>query len=246
MTDDAPHNHPLQMTPIGFVRSPFREKFGIPRQPGLLADVESDLIITAPFGTANAFRNLSGFSHLWIHFVFHAVEQDSFMPLVRPPRLGGNTKVGVFASRSTHRPNSIGLSVAKIIEINHQPKDVTIIKVAGLDILNNTPLLDIKPYLSWSDSVTAHENGFAQASPVETLKVAWTEKAQRQAEYLKLKTKERTTIEGVLALDPRPAYHASRPPRPSYGVSLFQYNVRFQVDPDAPLCRITEVTLLNE
>ena len=121
---------------------------------------------------------------------------------MRPPRLGGNTKVGVFATRSTHRPNRLGLSVGKIVSIQHNPKDETSIRVAGLDLLHGTPIVDIKPYLGWSDSVSAHESGFAQATPDNTLQVEWTETALRQIEFLKVKPKERATIEAVLALTP--------------------------------------------
>ena len=246
MSDDAPDSPLLPLTVIATVKSPFREKFGIPRQPGILADIESDLIFKSPFGNADAFRGLEGFSHIWVSFIFHAVNQAEFTPLVRPPRLGGNTKVGVFASRSTHRPNSLGLSVGKIVSIKHNPKDQTSIRVAGLDLLDGTPIVDIKPYLGWSDSVSAHESGFAQATPDKTLGVQWSETALRQADFLKVKPKERATIEAVLALDPRPAYHASRPPRASYGVSLYRYNIRFKIDADAPICWITEVTRLSE
>ncbi len=244
---DAKSDAPLPpLTVIATVKSPFREKFGIPRQPGILADIESDLIFKSPFGNADAFRGLDGFSHLWVSFIFHAVKQDTFTPLVRPPRLGGNTKVGVFATRSTHRPNGLGLSVGKIVSIKHSPKDETTIRVAGLDLLNGTPVVDIKPYLGWSDSVSAHESGFAQATPAKTLEVRWSETSLRQADFLKVKPTERATIEAVLALDPRPAYHASRPPRASYGVSLYRYNIRFKIDADAPICWITEVTRLSE
>ena len=246
MSDEPPEPSLSPLTVIGTVKSPFTEKFGIPRQPGLLADIESDLIFKSPFGNADAFRGLEGFSHLWVSFIFHAVQQSEFTPLVRPPRLGGNTKVGVFATRSTHRPNRLGLSVGKIVSIQHNPKDETSIRVAGLDLLHGTPIVDIKPYLGWSDSVSAHESGFAQATPDNTLQVEWSETALRQIEFLKVKPKERATIEAVLALDPRPAYHAARPPRPSDGVSRYRYNIRFKVDADAPVCRITEITRLGE
>ena len=246
MSDDNPYASLQPLTVIATVKSPFQEKFGIPRQPGILADIESDLVFKSPFGNADAFRGLEGFSHIWVSFIFHAVNQTDFTPLVRPPRLGGNTKVGVFATRSTHRPNGLGLSVGKIVSIKHNPKDETSIRVAGLDLLNGTPIVDIKPYLGWSDSVSAHESGFAQATPVKTLNIHWSETALRQADFLKVKHKERATIEAVLALDPRPAYHASRPPRASYGVALYRYNIRFKIDADTPLCRITDITLLSE
>ena len=246
MSEEPTEPDLLPLTVIGTVKSPFKEKFGIPRQPGLIANIESDLIFQSPYGNAAAFRGLEDFSHLWVSFIFHAVKQNAFAPLVRPPRLGGNTKVGVFATRSTHRPNRLGLSVGKIVSIQHNPKDETSVRVAGLDLLHGTPIIDIKPYLGWSDSVSAHESGFAQATPDNKLCVEWTETALRQLEFLKVKPKECATIEAVLALDPRPAYHSARPPRPSYGVSLYRYNIRFEVDAETPVCRIIEVTLLSE
>ena len=135
---------------IGIVRSPYREKFAIPRQPGLIPEAISELHLTEPFNTPDAVRGLESFSHLWVLFEFHQNNSHDWSPLVRPPRLGGNKKLGVFATRSSFRPNNIGLSAVRIKSISTQSQRV-VIEVFGGDFVDGTPILDIKPYIPYSD-----------------------------------------------------------------------------------------------
>ncbi|MCH7390179.1 tRNA (N6-threonylcarbamoyladenosine(37)-N6)-methyltransferase TrmO [Acinetobacter dispersus] len=222
---------------IGHMHSPYREKFGIPRQPNLV-QVESYIEMAEPYNDILAFDGIEDFSHLWLLWQFHENKnQDNslnqmskFRPQVRPPRLGGNQKIGVFATRSMYRPSPIGLSVVRFLRIEKQAKSVRLY-VMGSDLLHGTPILDIKPYIQYSDSIADSQSGYAQQEPIRKT-VLWTETAQSQQQQLLkqriLDKKIFDELEQVLSLDPRPAYQndAER----VYGMCFSELNIRFTVD----------------
>jgi len=207
---------------IGHVESPFKEKFGIPRQPGLVA-AEGNLRMLPPYDDPVMFEGLDGFSHIWLTFVFHANRAQGWQPRVRPPRLGGNARVGVFASRAPFRPNHLGLSVVELLAIDN--RDGVRLRLRGLDLLDGTPVLDIKPYVPYTDGIEGAVGGFAPAAPEARLAVAFTAEAEAQ---LAGRSQLRALIVETLSLDPRPAYHADDPGR-VYGVRLVDVDVRWRV-----------------
>ncbi len=219
----------FQFEPIGLIHSPYREKFGIPRQPGLV-NIETTLELLPPYNRPEAVKGLEGFSHIWISFVFHGVKRSEWKPTVRPPRLGGNERVGVFASRSTHRPNPLGLSVVELTGIETTDGKV-LLKLKGADLLDGTPVLDIKPYIPYADSIADARGGFADKAPGPTLKVEFSPQAAAQCDELaKQEPQLESVIREVLALDPRPAYQAEE--GREYGINLYDLNVRFRVSAD--------------
>ncbi|POZ63978.1 tRNA (N6-threonylcarbamoyladenosine(37)-N6)-methyltransferase TrmO [Chromobacterium alticapitis] len=211
--------------PIGVIRSPYREKFGIPRQPSLVSAARVTLELLPPYDHPDCVRGLADFSHVWIHFVFHETLARGWQPLVRPPRLGGNAKVGVFASRSTHRPNPIGLSLVELASVNTAGR--VMLELAGADLLDGTPVLDIKPYIPFVESRPEARGGFVDGPPPR-LSVAWSDNALRQLAELAPPPGFAELVEQVLAQDPRPAYQND--PGRVYGVMLYCYNVRFAID----------------
>ncbi len=217
----------FQFAPIGVVRSPFQEKFGIPRQPGL-AQVDAIVELSPPFAQPEAVSGLDQFSHIWIAFVFHGfalntVGEREWKPLVRPPRLGGNEKIGVFATRSTHRPNPIGLSVVELRRVDIA--DGVKLHIRGGDLLDGTPVLDIKPYIPYADAVPDARAGFAQFAP-QRLSVRWQEDALIAVQHLSNNLQK--IIEEALCFDPRPAYQNE--PERVYGTRVANCNVRFRID----------------
>ncbi len=211
------------MSPIAIIHTPFVEKFAIPRQPQLASAAVGRIELLPPFNDPLALAGLEQVSHIWLLFKFHAVAENIDQPprlRVRPPRLGGNEKIGVFASRSTHRPNGIGMSVVKLERI-----EGTCLYVSGVDLLNGTPILDIKPYVPYADSVTAATNTLADASP-PLISVTWDEDSLLQAQQhgLRLEADVVALIEQCLAQDPKPAYQTPTPER-IYGVRLWDFNV---------------------
>lgn len=213
---------------IGTLYSPFREKFGIPRQPGLAPHAISRLVLLPEYATAECLEGLSGFSHLWLTFVFHATADQGWQPSVRPPRLGGNERRGVFATRSMFRPNPLGLSVVELMGIIDGPQGKELL-LRGADLLDGTPVLDIKPYVPYADSLPAAHTGFAPAAPT-LLPVRWSEQALAAASSLALSPDMRALIDEVLAQDPRPAYRSAQHDTHDYGVWLANVNVRFIID----------------
>lgn len=218
---------------IGYMNSPYREKFGIPRQPNLV-QVESYIEMLEPYNDLLAFEGINEFSHLWLIWQFHdnKNQQDNpkFRPQVRPPRLGGNQKIGVFATRSMYRPAPMGLSVVQLKEVKKVGKSVRVY-VTGSDLLNGTPIIDIKPYIQYSDAVQDAESGYAQDEPAR-MPVIWTEMAEQQKldliRHQKLDRRIVNELEQVLSLDPRPAYQndAER----VYGMLFADLNVKFKID----------------
>ncbi len=215
--------------PIGRINSCFTEKFGIPRQPNLVPEAEAHLEIAPPFQQAEAFRELEHFSHLWVLFVFHHCYERPWRPTVRPPRLGGNRRVGVFASRSGFRPNAIGQSVVVLKGIE-TGRGLLRLHLGGVDLLNGTPVLDIKPYLPYADAIPDARSGYAPDQPAPT-EVHFTRAAEQAcagldaARYPNLKR----LITGLLAQDPRPAYKDSCEKK-TFGMRLWDLNVRFTAE----------------
>ncbi|MDE1478787.1 tRNA (N6-threonylcarbamoyladenosine(37)-N6)-methyltransferase TrmO [Xenorhabdus bovienii] len=219
----------FHFTQIGTIHSPYKEKFAIPRQPGLVEDGTGQLELLAPYNQIDAVRGLEQFSHLWIIFVFHQTMNGGWNPLVRPPRLGGNAKMGVFATRSTFRPNPIGMSLVELKGIQCQNNRV-ILELGSLDLVDGTPVIDIKPYLPFAESRPEARAGFAQEVPdtgmeVSFLPVAEHQLSSHQANYPHL----RRFISQILAQDPRPAYRKKEQENRIYAVHILDFNVRWQI-----------------
>lgn len=216
---------------LGIMHSCYQEKFAVPRQPGLAPSAYATLELLPPYNLPEFVEGLESFSHLWISFIFHQNLQQGWKAKVRPPRLGGNKKVGVFASRSTFRPNSLGLSVVKLEGID-LTKGVKL-QLSGADLIDGTPVVDIKPYIPWVDS---QPNAFATwvPAPPELSTVKIQPFAQEQLNQHPQGKRLRQLIIEVLAQNPRPAYQKIDPRR-VYGVKLADLNVQFCYLPDASL-----------
>ncbi|MDR2213037.1 MAG: tRNA (N6-threonylcarbamoyladenosine(37)-N6)-methyltransferase TrmO [Pseudomonadales bacterium] len=223
----------MQLTPIAYVHSPYQQKFAIPRQSNLVA-AEGELVFEPAYADANALRGLEGFSHLWLIFVFHANADEPWSATVTPPRLGGLERVGVFASRSPYRPNPIGLSVVEFVGIEQRGKDLRL-RVRGVDLLDGTPILDIKPYLPYADAIPEARAAYAGNAPGGT-EVIFSDAAQAQLQALAQSAPQlENLIQGVLAQDPRPAQHARREAQRDYGMYLANYNIRWRMQDGAAL-----------
>jgi tRNA-Thr(GGU) m(6)t(6)A37 methyltransferase TsaA len=221
--------------PIGFVRSCFKEKFAIPRQPQLAPAARGVLELLPPFDQGEALQGLEQVSHVWLLFLFHQALEDKPRLKVRPPRLGGNTSIGVFATRATHRPNGIGQSVVRLDKI-----DGAQLHLSGIDLLDGTPVLDIKPYVPYADSVPGAVNAIASAAP-EAIAVQWSSVALEQAREHGWRLREPLVelIEQCLAQDPRPAYQKPVPER-EYGARFWDVDVRWHY-PQPDMIRVLEV-----
>lgn len=219
--------------PIGIIHSCYKEKFGIPRQPNLVTEATAELHLSAEFCAEGVFKRLEGFSHLWLVFVFHATAGKNWSPTVRPPRLGGNQRVGVFASRSTHRPNPLGLSLVELISIE-QENLRCILHLKGTDLLHNTPVLDIKPYIPYADSMPTATTAYADEKPA-IIAVSFSILAKEQCEQQmhRLVTQGQnidleTLIRQILQQDPRPAYQTKNTnSRRVYAMKLFNFDLRW-------------------
>jgi len=230
MTNTSTHQESsVNLQAIGHIKTPYNEKFAIPRQPGLVDAAKGVIRLSGEANNIELVRGLEQFSHIWVIFVFHATETQGWKPLVRPPRLGGNKKLGVLATRSTFRPNPLGMSVVKLDKVTTDAQGVAI-HVSGIDLLNNTPILDIKPYIPYSDSISAADAGFAQETPEQTLKVTFSETATAFLSNVEQTIPEfKTLIIQVLEQDPRPAYKQKAKDDKIYGISLFQYNIKWRL-----------------
>ncbi len=215
--------------PIGHIHSCFKQKFGIPRQPGLVREATAILEMAPEFSQMEAFRRLADFSHIWVLFVFHGTLGQGWSPSVRPPRLGGNRRVGVFASRSGFRPNPIGQSAVELVSIEKSPGKIRL-HLKGVDLLDGTPVLDVKPYLPYADSLPLARSGFAPDPPPKTMAVRFSDEAARTCRLLEAQSHPRLEplIIDLLALDPRPGYTPDSEKR-SFGMRLWDLNIRFQV-----------------
>jgi len=222
-------NEKIEFDIIGQVNSPYKEKFAIPRQPGLVSSAKATITLTGNANNAELVRELGQFSHIWVLFVFHGTQEQGWKPLVRPPRLGGNKKIGVLATRSTFRPNPIGMSVVKLESIDIKEQQVTL-HISAIDLLDKTPIIDIKPYVPYSDSILNAEAGFAQTQPSSNLHVTFNQQAQiALSEYSKSIPDLALFIEQVLAQDPRPAYRQDKHDDKIYGMNLYDLNIQWQM-----------------
>lgn len=225
------HNHCIK--PIGVVHSCFKEKFAIPRQPALAPAATGEIELFAPYNDPIALEGLEDVSHLWLSFIFHQALSSANSSInskpqlrVRPPRLGGNKKVGVFATRSTHRPNSLGLSVVKLDGIVDNR-----LQISGIDLLDGTPLVDIKPYLPYADHIDTAFNHLADQAP-KLVDVKFTPSALQAAllHQTRIKQPIQALIEQMLAQDPKPAYQKLNLER-VYGAKIWDLNVQWQYLP---------------
>ena len=203
----------VELQIIAHAHNGFADKFGIPRQPQSLSHIETRIVFTPPFRVREALRGIEGFSHLWLIWGFSANAEKgnvssagdtfsrSWSPTVRPPRLGGNKRMGVFATRSPFRPNPIGLSSVRLLRVEENDGEGMVLVVAGADLMDGTPIYDIKPYLSYSDAHPEACNGFAEETKNYRLQVIWSNDALQQ-----ISDSQRTELEEILSQDPRPAY----------------------------------------
>ena len=209
--------------PIAYIRTEFPEKFGIPRQSGLAGQLQARIIFEPDYRNADAIRGLEGFSHIWLIWEFSANRKDGWQPTVRPPRLGGNEHIGVFATRSPFRPNPLGLSCVELVKVDLSDKEGPVLYVRGADLMDGTPIYDIKPYVKYADSRPHAVCGYVDTLKERTLKVVIPQELTSAVD-------DRSSLQAlveVLGLDPRPSYHDD--PERIYGLSFAGYNVRFKV-----------------
>ena len=210
-----------EMKIIAHIHTDFPEKFGVPRQSGLVEELYGSIIFEPDYRNLDALRGIEGYDYLWLLWKFEGVEREKWSPTVRPPRLGGETHVGVFATRSPFRPNPIGLSSVKLLGVE-QTAEGPVLLVAGIDLRDNTPIYDIKPYLPYVDSHPDARGGFAQEKAEYALEVKFPLPLLE-----KLPQEKRKAIIEVLKQDPRPAYHTDE--LREYGVAFAGFDIRFRV-----------------
>ncbi|MBO5869408.1 MAG: tRNA (N6-threonylcarbamoyladenosine(37)-N6)-methyltransferase TrmO [Clostridia bacterium] len=215
-------NHEYTIKPIAYIRNDLTTKFGVPRQSGLAKSLKSEIVFEPEYRIHDALRGLNDFSHIWLIWGFSEARREDWSPTVRPPRLGGNTRVGVFASRSPYRPNSLALSCVELVEIVEDSEKGDILVVSGADIMNGTPIYDIKPYLPYADSIPEATGGFAPDGG-KTLTVATDEEILN-----KLPESKRKSLIEILERDPRPQYHDD--PARVYGMEYGGFEIKFSVN----------------
>lgn len=220
------------MKPVAYFRSPFGSKFGIPRQAGVVADVRGCIVLDKEYRTADAVRGMEEFDYLWLIWGFSANKHGAKGVTVRPPRLGGNKQMGVFATRSPFRPNPIGLSSVRIDHIDYGCPDAPVIHVLGADLMDGTPIYDIKPYIPYTDAHPEARGGFTDTAEWQPLEVVVPEELQQNVPEQLLK---------ILAQDPRPHYHND--PTRIYGMPFDGKDVRFRVD--GKVLTIVEIISIN-
>ena len=225
----------MEIRPIAYIKTDFPEKFGVPRQSGLAKHLRGKIVFEKEYRNADALRGLEGFSHIWLIWEFSANRRtDQWQPTVRPPRLGGNVQMGVFATRSPFRPNPLGLSCVRISDIDLNTPDGPVIYVTGADLMDGTPIYDIKPYIRYADSRPEAVCGYVDELHERCLKVVIPAGLSDDIE-------EKNIIPSLietLRLDPRPSYHND--PDRDYGMSFAGYNVRFRVSDDT--LTVTDIT----
>lgn len=219
----------FDLKPIGYVKSPFKQKFGLPRQANLI-EHRCRLKIIPPFNDINAFRGLSEFSHIWVIYLFDQNRETSWRPLIRPPRLGGNDKIGVFASRSSFRPNNLAMSVVELFDIKQNGAEI-LLETSMIDAVDGTPFVDIKPYVQYSDRIDA-KSSYAAQEPEQTLSVQFSDQSiaeisAAESNYPGLMS----LVEQTLALDPRPAFKGGADSK-TYRITIYDYDLEFQVEGD--------------
>ena len=212
----------ISITPIARIRSDFPTKFGIPRQSGLVKELRATIVFEPEFRNADALRGMEDFSHLWLIWQFSEAVRTGWSPTVRPPRLGGNTRLGVFATRSPFRPNNLGLSCVRFLGLEQTKEFGTVIHVAGADLMDGTPIFDVKPYIPYADCYPEAIGGFTDTAEDFLLEVHFPPELLAQ-----VPAEKQEALMGVLSHDPRPSYQ--KDPTRTYGLTFGGVNVRFQV-----------------
>ncbi len=215
----------MEIKPIARFHSPFSSKFGIPKQSGLVEELEGEIIFEPEYRNPDFIRGIEGFDYLWLIWEFSANRNASASPVVRPPVLGGNEKIGVFATRSPFRPNNIGLSSVRLTGIETDQHRGMILKVAGADLMDGTPIFDIKPYIPYADCHEQARAGFVDSNPIKRLQVIIPDEVAKRFSQKQLEALRKT-----LELDPRPHYHAD--PNKIYGMPFMEYDIHFRVEND--------------
>ena len=224
-----------QLKVIAHIKTDFATKFGVPRQSGLVDDLKATIIFEPEYRNADALRGLESFSHIWLIWSFSEAIRGAWQPTVRPPRLGGNTRMGVFATRSPYRPNPLGLSSVKLEEIKPDPKYGTVLIVSGADLMDGTPIYDIKPYLPFTDSHPDATGGFAEERYGDGLDVIFPDDL-----LCKIPEDKRRAVKAVLAQDPRPHYQDD--PNRLYGMTFAGFDIRFKVEGEVlTVCEVENI-----
>ncbi len=218
----------MEIKRIAVALNDYTSKFGVPRQSGLVGEVVTTLVFEEEYRVEEALRGLEEFSHIWIIWGFDRAEREGWSPTVRPPRLGGNERVGVFATRSPYRPNGLGLSCVRLLGMEKEKGRGTVLKVAGADLMNGTPVYDIKPYLPYADAHPGAAGGFTDRTEKRRLKVRLPEDIRRR-----LGADRARALEDVLAQDPRPAYQTD--PERVYAFEFGERRIRFRVEEDTAI-----------
>lgn len=221
---------------IARIKSDFKEKFGIPRQSGIADELTAKIVFETEYRVSEALRGLDGYSHLWLIWQFSEAIREDWSPTVRPPRLGGNKRMGVFATRSPYRPNPIGLSSVKLIGIEHTKSEGDVLVVSGADLLDGTPIYDIKPYLPFTDSHPEAVAGFSEPVREYALKVDFCKEL-----LSKIDISKQNALMKILEHDPRPSYQED--PEREYGMKFSDYEIFFKVDGDC--LTVTRVEVLK-
>lgn len=222
----------MEIHPIGILHSPYKQKFAIPRQPNLVPAGIGTIELLEDYSDPNCLREIGQFSHLWLVFQFHGTAAQGWSPTVQPPRLGGQERVGVFASRSPFRPNSLGISVVKYLD--HQRLDnKTEIRVGGIDLLDKTPILDIKPYIPYVDAISNAAGGYAEKKPPQKFEVLFSQETANQlSKYSQRYPQLKDLIVQILALDPRPSWRVRDNDCKQYGMTLYDLNIKWRAEKD--------------
>ena len=223
----------MEITPIAHIRSDLKEKFGIPRQSGLVAALRAEVIFTPPYRVPEAVRGLEDFSHIWLIWEFSQARRETWSPTVRPPRLGGNRRMGVFATRSPFRPNSLGLSAVHLERVELDTPQGPVLHVSGADLLDGTPIYDIKPYIPYADAIPEASGGFTDRVDRALLAVECPPEVLER-----VPAEKRAALLELLAQDPRPSYQDD--PGRVYGMAFAEWQVRFTVG--GGRLRVVEIT----
>lgn len=218
----------FSFTSIGTIRSCFREKFGVPRQAGLVSEARAYIRLNPPYNRPEAMKGLENFSHLWVVFVFHKSPEMKERLTVRPPKLGGAKRVGVFAARANYRPNPIGMSAVKLLRINTEKGRIY---VSGGDFLDDTPVVDLKPYLPYADCIEEATGSLTPQSGFKKENIHFSPKALKDLETAEKRRKGlKTLIEQTLVLDPRPGFYKRNNVKDSFGMRLYQFDIRWSLE----------------
>lgn len=225
----------MVIKPIAFFHSPFSSKFGIPKQSGLVKELEGEIVFADEYRNADALKGIEGFDYLWLLWGFSANKHAATSPVVRPPVLGGNTRVGVFATRSPFRPNPIGLSSVRLSHVDWKAANGPIAHVLGADLMDGTPIYDIKPYITYADCHEGARSGFVDSHPIKRLKVEIPDDVS-----LPLTEQQVEALRKILELDPRPHYQHNA--EKIYGMPFGEWDVKFKVDDTKGLLTVISFT----